>query len=69
VPQHVQILDAVRAGGHPGHDRADLAGRVHPWSRGWLLAAAALTGPGGFDAPRPAPIMCGPSLHGAGANW
>ncbi|GAB3130574.1 hypothetical protein GCM10027161_02460 [Microbispora hainanensis] len=29
VPQHVQIGDAVGSGGHPGHDRAELRGRVH----------------------------------------
>jgi hypothetical protein len=29
VTQHVEVVDAVGAGGHAGHDRADLAGWVH----------------------------------------
>jgi hypothetical protein len=30
VAQQVQVVDAVRAGGHAGHDRGDLATRVRP---------------------------------------
>jgi hypothetical protein len=33
VPQHVQIVDAVRATGHPGHDRDGLRRRVGPLRR------------------------------------
>ena len=28
VAQHVQVIDRVRPGDHPGHDRGDLPGRV-----------------------------------------
>ena len=30
VPQHVHVIDAVRAGGHPGDQARDLQVRVHP---------------------------------------
>jgi hypothetical protein len=30
VTQHVEVVDAVCAGGQAGHDRGDLAGWVHP---------------------------------------
>ncbi|MBM0230671.1 hypothetical protein JNW91_01530 [Micromonospora sp. STR1_7] len=28
MPGHVEVVDAVRAGDHPGHDRGHLAGQV-----------------------------------------
>lgn len=40
VPQRIQIIDGVGAGGHPCHDRIDLRGRVHaqPVGDGHMLA-------------------------------